>query len=242
MAIKLTIWNEFVHERRDDAVKALYSDGIHKVIGRYLEKNPDIEITYATLDQPEHGLTDQVLDNTDVLIWWGHCKQYMVHDEIVEKVFDRVLRGMGLIALHSARGSKIFKKLMGTSCALRTRRASEKERLWVVDPSHPIAEGLDPYFELVHEEMFGEWFDIPTPDAVVFIGWYKGGEVLRSGCCFNRGNGKIFFFQPGHETDPSFHNENVLKVIENAVKWCRPAKMLDSLKAIPCEPLEPLNP
>ena len=223
MSIKLTIWYEFVHERRDEPVKTLYPDGIHKAIGRYLAKNPDIEITCATLDQPEHGLPNEVLDNTDVLIWWGHCRQKEVCDEVAQRVYERVQNGMGFIALHSARASKVFMKLMGTTCDLKVKNIGDTQKIWTVNPSHPVAAGLPETFDIEKEDMFGEYFDIPQPDALVFIGWFKTGEAFRSGCCFHSGAGKIFYFQPGHQESPTFHNENVLKVIENAVKWCAPA-------------------
>ena len=183
------------------------------------------------MDEPEHGLTDEVLDNTDVLIWWGHRAHGEVRDDIVEKVQQRVLMGMGLIVLHSGHHSKIFKKLMGTSCNLKWREASENERLWVTDPTHPIVEGIGEYIELEREEMYGEFFDIPTPDSLVFIGWFKGGDVFRSGCCYNRGYGKVFYFQPGHETYPTYHQEDIQKVIINAVKWAKPTKKIDKLVA-----------
>jgi len=186
---------------------------------------PEIEVRTATLDEPEHGLRDDVLNNTDVLIWWGHMAHKEVSDEVVEKVHRRiVLDGMGLIVLHSGHFSKIFKLLMGTTCNLKWREAGEKERIWVINPGHPIAEGLGEYFELEHTEMYGEPFDIPQPDELVFVSWFKGGEVFRSGCCFIRGRGRVFYFRPGHETLPIYHDSNVLKVIGNAVRWAAPSK------------------
>lgn len=165
-----------------------------------------------------------------------------VRDEIVNKIHEKVLKGMGLICLHSAHKSKIFMKLMGTTGNLKWREINEKERLWVVEPGHPITEGIGEYIELEHEEMYGERFDIPAPDTLVFIGWFQGGEVFRSGCCFNRGNGKIFYFQPGHETYPIYYNEQILKVIENAVKWAAP---VNKLKVLACvnvkQPLEDIK-
>jgi trehalose utilization protein len=176
----------------------------------------------ATLDEPEHGLTEEVLAETDVLLWWGHMAHKEVSDEVVERVQKRVLEGMGLIVLHSAHVSKIFVKLMGTGCMLRWREAGERERLWVVAPGHPIAEGIGDYFEIPHEEMYGEFFDIPAPDALVFVSWFQGGEVFRSGCCFERGQGRIFYFRPGHETHPTYHQPEVQRVISNAVRWAAP--------------------
>lgn len=216
--MNITVWNEFRHEKESELVQKHYPEGIHEVIAKFLDGN----VTTATLDMPEHGLTDDVLNNTDVLIWWGHKTHEEVQDEIVEKVYKRVLEGMGFIALHSAHFSKVFKKLMGTGCDLKWREAGEKERIWIVNPAHPIAESLPEYFELEQEEMYGEHFDIPAPDELLFISWFQGGEVFRSGATFTRGNGKIFYFRPGHETYPTYHNEYVQQVIKNAVKWVKP--------------------
>jgi trehalose utilization protein len=217
------VWNEFRHEKVHDAVKKVYPEGMHVAIANYLRSQPGLQVRTATLDEPEHGLTKQVLAETDVLTWWGHMAHGDVKDEIVARVHERVLAGMGLVVLHSGHYSKIFKALMGTSCSLKWREAGEKERIWIVDRSHPIASGLGEYIELPHVEMYGEPFDIPAPDALVFISWFAGGEVFRSGCCFSRGNGKIFYFRPGHETYPIYHNQQVLKVIANACRWAAPS-------------------
>ncbi|QAY68059.1 ThuA domain-containing protein [Paenibacillus protaetiae] len=218
--IKVTIWNEHRHELSNEKVAAIYPNGIHTAIAEGLEGASSVK--FALLDDPQHGLTDEVLNDTDVLIWWGHMAHHEVQDEIVEKVYNRVIKGMGLIVLHSGHFSKIFKKLMGTSCDLKWREADDKERLWVVNPAHPIVEGIGPYFELPKEEMYGEHFDIPAPDELVLISWFEGGEVFRSGCIYNRGAGKVFYFRPGHETYPTYYDANVRKVISNAVKWAAP--------------------
>lgn len=222
--IKVTIWNEFRHEKIHEEVARVYPNGIHNAIGDFLRKQPGLEVKTATLDEPEHGLTQEVLDNTDVLIWWGHMAHNEVKDDIVDRTYNRVLNGMGLIVLHSGHLSKIFRKLMGTNCRLKWREAGEKERIWVVEPGHPIAEGLGEYFEIPHTEMYGERFDIPRPDELVFLSWFKGGEVFRSGCCFYRGKGKIFYFRPGHETFPIYYQPEVQKVMYNAVKWAAPTR------------------
>ncbi len=222
--IKVTVWNEFKHELINPKIKKIYPKGMHTVIAAALNKDKGITAKTATLVEPEHGLTEEVLKNTDVLIWWGHMAHGEVKDEIVERVHKHVLQGMGLIVLHSGHFSKIFKKLMGTSCILTWREAGEKERLWVTHPGHPISEGLPEYFELPHEEMYGEFFDVPYPQSLVFVSWFKGGEVFRSGCCYIRGKGKIFYFRPGHETHPTYHNKNVQRVILNAVKWAKPVQ------------------
>lgn len=224
MKTRITVWNEFRHEKIDAEVSSLYPKGLHGAIKDFLDEEDDFEVRTATLDEPENGLTDEVINSTDVLIWWGHMAHSEMRDEIVEKLYKRVLSGMGLIVLHSGHYSKIFTKLMGTSCSLKWRQVGEKERLWVVEPNHPIAEGIGEYIELEHEEMYGERFDIPAPDTLVFTSWFKGGEVFRSGCCYNRGYGKIFYFRPGHESYPTFYNKEIQKVIKNAVRWAKPLK------------------
>jgi len=220
--LKVTVWNENRHEHHNPAVREIYPEGIHGAIASFL-KQAGFEAGTATLDEPEHGLTDDVLSNTDVLIWWGHLAHGEVQDDIVRKVQQRVLSGMGLIVLHSGHFAKIFKALMGTSCELKWREADERERLWVVAPSHPIVEGIGEYIELEQEEMYGEHFDIPAPDELIFTSWFEGGEVFRSGCTYTRGSGRVFYFRPGHETYPTYHNEQIQRVIINAVRWAAPA-------------------
>lgn len=216
--MNVTIWNEYRHEKSDKEVAEIYPDGMHHTIATFL-KEAGMEVKTATLDEPEHGLTDDVLDATDVLIWWGHQAHEEVLDAVAENVKQRVLDGMGLVVLHSGHFSKVFKKLMGTSCDLKWREADERERLWIVDPTHPITEGLDEYIELDKEEMYGEYFDIPTPDELIFISWFEGGEVFRSGATFKRGRGKIFYFRPGHEAYPTYYNKDVQCVITNGARW-----------------------
>jgi trehalose utilization protein len=220
---RVTIWNEFRHEKSDAEVTKIYPKGIHQAIAAHLREK-GFSVATATLDEPEHGLTTNVLVQTDVLIWWGHMAHDEVSDEIVDRVQRRVLEnGMGLIVLHSGHFSKIFKRLMGTSCNLKWREIGEKERIWVVEPGHPIAAGLDEYFEIPHAEMYGEHFDIPAPDTLVFVSWFQGGEIFRSGCCYHRGRGKIFYFRPGHETYPIYYQPEVLHVITNGILWAAPA-------------------
>lgn len=222
--IRVTVWNEFRHEKdANHPASTIYPKGMHEVIASYLSKQPDMEVRTATLDEPEHGLTDEVLANTDVMLWWGHLAHTEVSDAIVNKVQERVVSGgIGLIVLHSGHFSKIFKRLMGTTCNLIWREADENERLWVIDPAHAIAEGLGEYFELPLEEMYGERFDIPQPDELVFVSWFPGGEVFRSGCCWHRGRGKVFYFRPGHESYPTYKDATVMKVITNAIHWAKP--------------------
>ena len=221
-AIRVTVWNEYRHEKTHKEVSDIYPDGLHEAIATYLREQPGLQVRTATLDEPQNGLPDSVLSETDVLIWWGHMAHADVAEETVDRLQKRVLEGMGLICLHSAHFSKIFRRLMGTTCDLKWREIGEKERIWVIEPGHPIAAGLGQYFELEHEEMYGERFDIPAPDTLVFVSWFAGGEIFRSGCCYYRGDGKVFYFRPGHETLPTYYNPNVRRAIANAVRWAAP--------------------
>lgn len=227
--IRVTVWNEYRHEKTEKAVSDIYPKGIHGAIAEFLGTDEELEVRTATLDEPDCGLPQEVLDNTDVLLWWGHMAHQEVPDAVVDRVQASVLKGMGLIVLHSGHHSKVFKRLMGTTCNLTWREDGDMERLWVVAPDHPIAQGIDRYFDLPHEETYGEPFDIPEPDKLVFVGWFEGGEVFRAGCCYRRGRGKIFYFQPGHETFPTYRSKWVQTVITNAVHWAEPESRVATL-------------
>lgn len=217
--IRAVVWGENVHEQTSEVVAKVYPDGMHDCIADALSEDPGIQATTATLQEPDHGLPQERIDQTDVLLWWGHAAHGEVDDAVVDRVADAVYGGMGLILLHSAHFSKIFKRLMGTPCSLTWREAGERERLWVTTPGHPIARGLPQHFELEHEEMYGEPFAVPEPLETVFIGWFQGGEVFRSGLTYRRGAGNVFYFQPGHETYPTYYDENIRTVLRNAVTW-----------------------
>lgn len=234
--MKVVVWNEYIHEKCEDAVKKVYPEGIHGQLKRVLEQE-GVEVTTATLDDPECGLSEEVLKQTDVLLWWGHVGHKHVPDEIVDRVQRAVLGGMGLIVLHSGHNSKIFHRLMGTSCSLKWREGA-RERVWTIQPNHPIAEGVDETFVLSDEEMYGERFDVPSPDEVVFLGWFQSGEVFRSGCTWTRGHGRIFYFQPGHECYPTYYDENVKRILRNAVKWACPIRKGLSIECQQFMPLE----
>ena len=220
--LNVCIWNEFIHEK-DEKIARVYPKGIHGAIAEMLGKDNEYNIMTATLEMPECGLADEVLNTTDVLIWWGHIAHNKVPDEIAEKVCQRVLGGMGLIVLHSSHLSKPFVKLMGTCCRSKWRENDEKERIWVIEPAHPIARNLPEYIELPQEETYGERFEIPTPDELIFISWFSGGEVFRSGCCYKRGLGKIFYFRPGHEEYPTFYRKDITQILKNAIEWTKPS-------------------
>lgn len=237
--LRVTVWGEYRHEKKNPKVAALYPDGMHATIAAFLRRDPANEVRTATLDEPEHGLGGDVLETTDVLVWWGHMAHGEVSDEIVARAKTRVLEGMGLVVLHSGHYAKLFKALLGTTCSLKWRESTDKERLWNVAPGHPITQGVGEFFEIPQEEMYGEPFGIPEPDELLFISWFTGGEVFRSGATWRRGHGRIFYFRPGHETYPTYHQPEVQRVIANGVAWARPLVRIPD--ACPNSPaLEPL--
>ncbi len=217
--MNILIYNEGVHDK-EEWMKQIYPEGIHGALKQALDFDGN-NITVTTLEDVEKVVTEDLLDKTDVMLWWGHCAHGQVPDCVVDMVHRAVLKGMGFIALHSAHLSKPFTRILGTSCTLKWRD-DDRERLWVTAPSHPIAQGLPEHFELPREEMYGEYFDIPKPDDIVFMGWFAGGELFRSGCTFTRGYGKIFYFQPGHEQFPTYYDKNIVRILKNAVKWAAP--------------------
>ncbi|MFA5341034.1 MAG: ThuA domain-containing protein [Clostridia bacterium] len=232
MPIRITIWNEFKHEKNNESVKRIYPLGIHEALKEQLSSESDFVITTATLDQPDQGLPDEVINNTDVLLWWGHMAHAQVNDEIVRKIADRVRNGMGIILLHSAHASKLMQTLTGCSGSLSWREQNEKQILWNLKPTHPISQGIGDYIILDKEETYGEPFGIPDPDELIFISWFSGGNVFRSGWVKNIQNGKLFYFQPGHETYESYYNKQVLQVIKNAIRYIKPTAFTQNVESI----------
>lgn len=223
--LRVVVWNEGLHESTKPEMAQIYPDGMHGAIADGLRDllPADSVITTATLAEPEHGLDADVLAETDVLLWWGHMAHDQVSDEVVERVRRRVLEGMGLLVLHSGHFSKIFISLMGTSCSLAWRNEGERELVWNVDPTHPIAQGVEQPIVIDKQEMYGEFFDIPKPDDVVFISSFAGGEVFRSGVTFSRGRGRVFYFSPGDEAYPVYFHPQIRRVLANGVQWARPS-------------------
>lgn len=239
MPIRTVVWGENVHEQTSAVVREIYPDGMHGAIAAALNADKGIKATTAVLQDAEHGLTEKRLAETDVLLWWGHAAHGKVSDAVVERVAQRVWQGMGLIVLHSGHYSKIFKRLMGTPCSLKWREAGERERVWAINRGHPIAQGLGECVEIPNTEMYGEPFAVPEPLETVFVSWYEGGEVFRSGLTYQRGAGRIFYFSPGHETYPIYHQAEVQKVLRNAVHWAyNPAPAWADIDDAPNVPID----
>jgi trehalose utilization protein len=225
--IRVTVWGENYHEHaeRDRAGMAeRYPEGMHGAIAAGLREvlGEAVEVRTATRDQPEHGLTADILDTTDVLTWWGHARHAEIDDAVVDRVHRRVLGGMGLLVLHSGHFAKIFTRLMGTTCSLAWRNSADTELVWTVAPGHPIARGVPHPIVIDEQEMYGEYFDIPAPDELVFLSTFSGGEVFRSGCCWRRGKGRVFYFSPGDQEYRVYHHPDIRRVLANAVQWARP--------------------
>jgi len=239
MTVRAVVWGENIHERENKVVAGVYPDGMHNAIAAGLNADPGITATTATLQEPEHGLPEDRLAQTDVLLWWGHAAHGAVDDAVVERVVEHVWSGMGLICLHSSHFAKVFKRLMGTPCNLTWREAGERERLWVTSRNHPITRGLPDHFELENEEMYGEPFGVPDPLETVFLSWFQGGEAFRSGLTWRRGAGNVFYFRPGHETYPTYYDPNIQLILRNAVHWAHnPAPRLTGVTDAPNVPVE----
>ena len=220
--LRLLVWNERRQDRTQADVIKVYPNGMNAAVAEGLKANGDFKITCAEQDDPEHGCSEETLAQTDVLFWWAHCTHGEISDVVVERIARHVNEGMGLVVMHSGHISKVFKRVMGTSGSLTWREDGAGERIWTIEPSHPIAEGVPAHFELEEEEMYGERFDIPTPETLVFLGWFPHGEVFRSGCTWSRGHGRVFYFQPGHESHPTYYNPHVRRILANAARWCAP--------------------
>jgi trehalose utilization protein len=223
--LRVLVWNENIHETRgDERVLAHYPDGMHTVIADALRRDlgAEAEVGTATLQEPEHGLSQDVVDRTDVLLWWGHAGHDLVEDAVVDRVHRAVLAGMGIVVLHSGHYSKIFTRLMGTTCALKWRNDGERELVWTVAPRHPITAGVPHPINIPEHEMYGEFFDIPVPEETVFLSTFEGGEVFRSGVTYTRGRGRVFYFSPGDQEYPVYHHTDVQRVLANGVRWAAP--------------------
>ncbi|MHB1460735.1 MAG: ThuA domain-containing protein [Armatimonadota bacterium] len=239
---RVLIWDE----NPPHANKALYPNSIRGAIADGLQKmntTDRLDIKVAHLDEPDQGCPQELLDETDVLLWWGHARHAEVDDAVVERIKDRVHHGgMGLIALHSAHYSKVFKSVMNCTGHLKGgwREDNSPERIFVCASNHPIAYGLRD-FTLREEEMYGAPFDVPPAETIVLQSFYPaGGEYFPSGICWTAGDGidpdftsgpgrgvgkgegiaRVFYFRPGHEGNPTYHNTAVRRVIYNATLWC----------------------
>lgn len=220
--LRVLVWNEWRQEPTTPHLQEVYPDGIHGAIQQGLAEH-DLTATTATLDEPDHGLTQDRLDQTDALVWWGHIAHEEVAAEVVERVTRRVREGMGLVVLHSGQGSRVFRALMGTTGEIGGwREDARPTQIWTVAPGHPITIDVPVHFELPAEEAYAEPFDIPPPEDLVFLSSFEGGEAFRSGCCYRRGKGRIFYFQPGHETHPTYYQPMVRQIVANAVRWAAP--------------------
>lgn len=219
----VVVWSE------GTAPKEVYPNDINGAIAEGLKELKGWEVVVANLSDPNQGLPDELLNRADVLIWWGHQRHDQVKDPLVSKIVKRVKEdGMGFISLHSSHFAKPNKALMGTACSWGAYVGdSTTLKVTVKDPGHPIAKGVKE-FTIVHNERYSDPYAVPTPQSVVFegIATLKDGKVdpSQQGFTWQIGKGKMFYFQPGHETNPVFYDANVGRIMINAVQWAAPEK------------------
>lgn len=212
------VWSEeTVH---DD----VYPNDINSAVAEHLNEHPEFVAQAVHIDEPDQGVSEDRLEWADALVWWGHARHDDVREETVDRVEEYVTEeGVGFLALHSAHYALTFKRLVGASGDLGEVRwedipPGETEELEVVDPDHPIAAGVED-FTLPEVEMFGEPFDVPEPDDVVLHSTFPEGGEFRSLCTFTFGAARGAYFRPGHEEFRIYHDENVRRVVANAVRW-----------------------
>ncbi|MFH1372026.1 MAG: ThuA domain-containing protein [Planctomycetota bacterium] len=217
----VVVWSE------GTAPKNVYPNDICGAIAEGLKELKDWDVVEARLSDPNQGLPDELLNRADVLIWWGHKKHNQVRDGLVDKIVSRVKdEGMGFISLHSSHFARPNIKLMGTPCSWKEYLGdSNTLKITVKDPNHPIARGVED-FTIYHDERYSEPYAVPQPLAVVFEGTYTldngGTDTSRQGLTWEIGKGRVFYFQPGHETNPVFFDPNIRRIISNAVEWAAP--------------------
>ncbi|MCI8623421.1 MAG: trehalose utilization protein ThuA [Provencibacterium sp.] len=224
MPIRVTVWNEFYDDPRHPAIQELYPGGVQEYLASVLREEPDMAVTARHFYEDDAcGLSDEVLDSTDVLLVYGHILRDNVPEDRVKKLIERVVKeGMGVIFLHSALWMNLFQRLVGPGAYCGYRELGERERVWVVNRNHPIAAGLPSSFVIPHTEVYSEPAGFPDPDELVFISWYQGGEAARSGMVWRRGAGRIFYFSPGHAWYNAMQIPEYHTVIKNAVRWAVP--------------------
>ena len=218
--IRVLVWSEFT-ESND-----VYPQGIHGEIAGYLNTDPNIIARTTELADEDCGVGEKILGDTDVLFWWGHEKHELVDDDAVERVVRKVREeGMGFVSLHSSLTSKPFIALMGTSCKIGSFRVDgEMERVHVVAPHHPIADGVRD-FVITETEMYGEPFDVPNPKEVIFESVFQDNPLYSTttwrfcGCTWDVWDGRVFYFRPGHETYAIYRDENIQRILLNASYW-----------------------
>jgi len=221
---RVVVWSE------GTAPKNVYPNDINTVVAEGLKASlKDWEVVVANLSDADQGCSPESMKKTDVLLWWGHQKHGQVKDENVAEIVRRVKEdGMGFIALHSSHFCKPLKRVLGTNCGFKAYVADGSAlKVIVKDPSHPIAKGVKD-FEQPHTERYSEPFQVPEPEAVPFDGEYTlpdgSKEKSRQGLCWTCGKGKVFYFQPGHETYPVYEDPNIRLILHNTVLWAAPKK------------------
>ena len=234
--LRVTVWNEGVHDKRDRKVMDIYPEGMGKAIAGYLAEQPGIaSVRVAELGDKGQGLTDTILAKTDVMTWWGHCAHDQVTDENAAKVKQCVLEGMGWSS-HSAispRCSRASWAPAATSNGAKSaRRTSLGGRL-----AHPIAEASE-YFSCPIPKCMANISTSFQPDQLVFISWFEGGGCSQR-VLLAHGRGRSSTSVPATKP-PIYHNETVLRVIYNGIRWAAPSGLKKLVRGN-VQPLENVN-
>ncbi|MBI1353570.1 MAG: trehalose utilization protein ThuA [Acidobacteria bacterium] len=228
--VRVLVWSE-----RSEPVE-VYPAGINGEVASIFAADRGVEVSVANMLDPEQGLSEAALAQTDVLVWFGHRSHADVLPEVVDRVVRRVTAdGMGFLPLHSAHYSLPFVRLMELEAAEQgvrltgrvgswgaVRNKGEPERVQILLPAHPIAKGLTA-FTIEGTEEYANPFVAPPAEEKVLAGAWEGGEQDGSdGLAWTVGKGKVFYFRPGHETRPIFRQPEVRAVLRNAVLWLAP--------------------
>lgn len=214
--MRVVVWSEGeVHGHEATG----YPEGMPAAIADAVRGIPEAQVEIASIDDADQGVPDERLRQADVLLWWSHMRHEDLLSATVDRVVSAVEHGLGLVALHSAISSPVFRRLVGTTGGFGGWRHGDREVLWTVDPSHPICRGVEFPVVMPQQEMYSEPANLPTPDELVFISSFSGGEVFRSGITYRRGVGRIFYFSPGHEEYPVFLHPGVRGILANATSW-----------------------
>ena len=276
--IQVVVWDE-----QQEKQKRAYPNYLGNHIASHLQKNESLDVLSVNLNDPGQGLSDEVLENCEVMVWWGHVRHTEISLETSKKLIRRVKEGkLNLIFLHSAHWANPFIEAMNEvvrhrvenkyaalgnkveieyayipdsnrftvpplgsivkpsiyerkfphgnvkvrvdmpSCVFPFYRPDGKpSTLITLKPKHPIAQGIPSSFTIPETEMYDEPFHIPEPDEVIFEERWDAGEWFRSGALWQIGEGKVFYFRPGHELYKVFYEPLPLKIVENAVLWMR---------------------
>lgn len=212
--VRVRIWCE------GTAPRSVYPDDIDGALADVLGRQAGLVVSRGRLTDLQAGLSDQVLDASDALVWWGHLRHDAVPDDRALAVVKRVREGrLGFVALYAACGSKPFRQMMSMPCEPGSwREDGRPEFVSIKAPDHPIARGIAP-FTISKTDMFSEPFAVPEPETVVFVSSWQKGETLRSGLTWTIGKGRVAYLRTGPDNYPVLFHPSIRQAIANSVRW-----------------------